>query len=115
MRLLISNMEEQEEEKVEDHVLRKYRLLEKVGSGSYGHVWKAQCRATRNTVALKKIFDAFRNVKDAQRTYREISILRKLQHHPQLVRLLEVIPARNDRDIYLVFDYMECDLFSVMR
>lgn len=108
-------MELEHEEKVEDHVLKRYRLAEKVGSGSYGHVWKATCQATKQTIALKKIFDAFRNVKDAQRTYREISILRKLQHHPNLVRLLEVIPARNDRDIYLIFDYMECDLYSVMR
>lgn len=86
-----------------------------MGSGSYGHVWKALCLATKQTVALKKIFDAFRNVKDAQRTYREISILKKLERHPNLVQLKEILPAHNDRDIYLVFDYMECDLFSVMR
>lgn len=52
--------------------------MEKVGSGSYGHVWKVVCKKTKEIFALKKIFDAFRNVKDAQRTYREISILKKL-------------------------------------
>jgi mitogen-activated protein kinase 15 len=78
-------------------------------------VWRVLCKRTKETLALKKIFDAFRNVKDAQRTYREISILRKLQAHPNLGQLKEVIRANNDRDIYLVFDYMECDLFSVIK
>jgi mitogen-activated protein kinase 15 len=63
-------MEQEAEEKVEDHVIRRYTLLEKVGSGSYGHVWKVLCKRTKQVLALKKIFDAFRNVKDAQRTYR---------------------------------------------
>ena len=37
---------------------------------AYGIVWKAVDRATRKTVALKKIFDAFQNSTDAQRTFR---------------------------------------------
>lgn len=33
---------------------------------AYGIVWKAVDKKTRDTVALKKIFDAFQNVTDAQ-------------------------------------------------
>lgn len=32
-----------------------------------------------------------------------------------LYRLLNVLKADNDRDIYLVFEYMETDLHSVIR
>jgi hypothetical protein len=42
---------------------------------AYGIVWKAIDKKTRQVVALKKCFDAFRNATDAQRTYREIMYL----------------------------------------
>ena len=35
--------------------------------------------------------------------------------HPNIVKLLDVIKAENDKDIYLVFDYMETDLHAVIR
>jgi mitogen-activated protein kinase 15 len=50
-------------------------------------------------VALKKIFDAFQNATDAQRTYREIMFLQELNGHENIVRLLNVIRAKNDKDI----------------
>jgi mitogen-activated protein kinase 15 len=50
-------------------------------------------------VALKKIFDAFQNATDAQRTYREIMFLQELNGHENIVRLLNVIKAKNDKDI----------------
>ena len=57
-------------EEVENHVLKKYSLVKKVGSGAYGHVWKVSDRRTGQILALKKIFDAFQHSTDAQRTYR---------------------------------------------
>ena len=42
---------------------------------AYGIVWKSIDRTTGEIVALKKIFDAFTNATDAQRTYREIMFL----------------------------------------
>ena len=42
---------------------------------AYGIVWKAVEKKTKQTVALKKIFDAFQNATDAQRTFREIMFL----------------------------------------
>ena len=38
-------------------------------------MWKSVDRRTGEIVALKKIFDAFTNPTDAQRTYREIMFL----------------------------------------
>jgi mitogen-activated protein kinase 15 len=66
-------------------------------------------------VALKKIFDAFQNATDAQRTYREIMFLRELAGHDNIVQLLDVMKADNDRDIYLVFEFLETDLHAVIR
>jgi mitogen-activated protein kinase 15 len=63
-------------------------------------------RTNGETVALKKIFDAFQNATDAQRTYREICFLKALGQHENIVRLFEVLKADNDKDIYLVMEYM---------
>lgn len=67
-------------ENVESHVLSRYKLLKKVGSGAYGHVWKVQEIKTDKILALKKIFDAFQHSTDSQRTYREIILLHQIDH-----------------------------------
>ncbi len=59
-------------------MLNLYKLLKKVGSGAYGHVWKVQEIKTDKILALKKIFDAFQHSTDAQRTYREIILLHQI-------------------------------------
>jgi len=64
-------------------------------------------------VALKKIFDAFRNQTDAQRTFREIMFLQEFGDHPNIIRLHNVLKAENDKDIYLVFEFMGSKAFSV--
>lgn len=41
--------------------------------------------------------------------------LQELNGHENIIRLLNVMRAENDKDIYLVFDYMETDLHAVIR
>lgn len=65
-------------------------------------------------MALKKNFDAFQNATDAQRTFREIIFLQEVEHE-NIIRLQNVVRAENDRDIYLVFDFMDTDLHAVIR
>ncbi|KAL4458247.1 hypothetical protein ABPG75_013112 [Micractinium tetrahymenae] len=102
-------------EEIDKHVLKKYEVQQRLGKGAYGIVWKAIDKKTKETVALKKIFDAFQNATDAQRTFREIMFLQELNNHENIIRLLNVLKADNDRDIYLVFEYMETDLHAVIR
>lgn len=53
---------------------------------AYGIVWRAVDRATGQTVAIKKVFDAFQNATDAQRTFREIMFLQELNDHDNIIR-----------------------------
>ena len=127
-------------EEIVAHVLKKYEILQKLGKlypplfktkdkfvvnlnwfacvlgkGAYGIVWKAIDKRTKEIVALKKNFDAFQNATDAQRTFREIIFLQELTGHENIIRLQNVVRAENDRDIYLVFDFMDTDLHAVIR
>ena len=98
----------------EDHITEKYELVQKIGKGAYGYVWKAIDRRTKRVVAVKKIFDAFQNATDAQRTFREIMFLQRFRHE-NIIKLLGVHRAQNNMDIYLIFEFMETDLHSVIR
>lgn len=101
-------------DQIETHILTKYKVIKKIGSGAYGHVYKVIDRKTKKIKALKKNFDAFNNSTDAQRTYREIMFLMELKH-PNIIILDEVIQAENGKDIYLVFEFMDADLHLLIR
>jgi mitogen-activated protein kinase 15 len=64
-----------ENEKLEEHILKRFEIVKKIGNGAYGIVWKVVEKLTGRPFALKKNFDAFQNSTDAQRTYREIMFL----------------------------------------
>lgn len=48
-------------------------------------MWKSVDRRTGEIVALKKIFDAFSNPTDAQRTYREVMFLQVRERFDLLI------------------------------
>ncbi|KAI3415914.1 Mitogen-activated protein kinase 15 [Globodera pallida] len=102
-------------EEVDSHIVERYDIQKRLGKGAYGIVWKAVDRKTNDTIALKKIFDAFRNATDAQRTFREIMFLQEFGRHPNIIKLFNIIRADNDKDIYLAFEYMEADLHNVIK
>uniref|UniRef100_S4RYP7 Mitogen-activated protein kinase 15 n=1 Tax=Petromyzon marinus TaxID=7757 RepID=S4RYP7_PETMA len=101
---------------IDSHILLKYDIKKRLGKGELGIVWKGVDRKNGDVVAIKKIFDAFRNQTDAQqRTFREIIFLQEFGDHPNIINLRNVLRADNDKDIYLVFDFMDTDLHAVIR
>ena len=73
--------------------MQKYEILGPIGEGAYGVVWKAIDKHTKNIVAVKKVFDAFQNATDAQRTFREVIFLRELNGHANIIGLQHLIRA----------------------
>jgi mitogen-activated protein kinase 15 len=112
-------MSDDSNEELDPHITERFDVQTLLGKGAYGVVWKCVDRqAPVNqdpVVALKKIFGAFSNATDAQRTFREIIFLQGLADHENIVTLLDVLKADNDKDIYLVFEFMETDLHAVIR
>ena len=87
--------------------MNRYRRIEKLGSGSYGVVYKAQNLDNLAIVAIKKIISKDNGQGIHPTTLREISILMELKH-PNIVMLQEVI--RDGRNIQLVFEFSQFDL-----
>jgi mitogen-activated protein kinase 15 len=52
---------------------------------------------------------------DAQRTYREVMILQELNGNDNIIEVLNVIEADNDKDLYIVCDYMQSDLSQIIK
>ncbi|XP_018407232.1 PREDICTED: putative serine/threonine-protein kinase C05D10.2 [Cyphomyrmex costatus] len=100
---------------IDAHISKQYDIVRRLGKGAYGIVWKAIEKKRKETVAVKKIFDAFRNQTDAQRTFREIMFLLSFANHENIIKLIGLHKADNNRDIYLVFEYMETDLHNVIK
>ena len=46
---------------------------------------------------------------------REIVFLKEFGSHPNIIQLLNVHRAANDKDLYLVFEFMETDLHHVIK
>lgn len=90
--LTTQNMSASDE--IDRHVLRRYDIVQKLGKGAYGIVWRATDKKTKDVVALKKIFDAFQNSTDAQRTFREVMFLQEMKGHEHIISLLNVLKVR---------------------
>lgn len=64
----------------------KYERMERIGEGTYGVVFKAKDTHQNKTVALKKIKLENDDEGVPSTAMREISILKELQPHPNIVR-----------------------------
>ena len=42
-------------EEIEQHISRRFEIMQKLGKGAYGVVWKAIDRKTNKVIALKKV------------------------------------------------------------
>ncbi|XP_054773758.1 cyclin-dependent kinase 1-like [Lytechinus pictus] len=87
--------------------------IEKLGEGTYGVVYKGRHKKTGKIVALKKIRLESEEEGVPSTAIREISLLRELDSHPNIVLLEDVLmePQR----LYLVFEYLTMDLKKYME
>lgn len=91
-----------------------YKKIELIGEGTYGAVYKSKCIASGETVALKKLkLDNDRNDGFPITSIREINTLLK-SRHPNVINIREIVFGDKLERIYIVMDYMNRDLKSVM-
>jgi serine/threonine protein kinase len=79
--------------------MEKYKILEKLGEGAFGKVYKAVNKKSNEIVAIKKLNEKYKS-KDDCLELREVKSLQKLKHH-NITKLIEVI--LEGEELYLVF------------
>ncbi|KAJ1521244.1 hypothetical protein ONE63_002929 [Megalurothrips usitatus] len=91
----------------------EFEKLNRIGEGTYGIVYRARDTVNDKVVALKKV--RMENEKDGLPVsgVREISVLLQCNHE-NVVRLKEVVVGKSLESIFLVMEYCEQDLASLL-
>ncbi|XP_062435074.1 serine/threonine-protein kinase 36 [Rhea pennata] len=93
-------------------MMEKYHVLEVIGEGSFGRVYKGRRKYSAQVVALKFIPKVGRSEKELKNLQREIEIMRGL-HHPNIIQMLDSFET--DKEVVVVTDYAEGELFQILE
>ncbi|XP_075506002.1 cyclin-dependent kinase F-4-like [Primulina tabacum] len=91
--------------------MERYKIIREVGNGTFGTVWRALSKQSGEVVAIKKMKKKYYSWEECV-SLREVKSLRKMSHS-NIVKLKEVI--RENDILYFVFEYMECNLYQLMK
>jgi len=97
----------------------RYEVKKKIGQGAYGLICAATDRQNGDTVAVKKIANAFEDAIDCKRTLREIRLLQHFNHE-NVLNLRDIMlpppgPLDAWNDIYLALELMDTDLHYIIH
>ena len=97
-------------------VTKDYQLLKLIGQGSYGEVVQARHKSTGKIVAIKLLKNLFKDIYEAKKQLRELSILRQFSEMENNVFTSKILDVQVSSDLaymFMVLDYMESDLKRV--
>ncbi|KAM7385643.1 hypothetical protein PAMP_001717 [Pampus punctatissimus] len=99
-------------------VLKRYQNLRPIGSGAQGIVCSAYDQILERNVAIKKLSRPFQNQTHAKRAFREL-VLMKCVNHKNIIGLLNVFTPQKSleefQDVYLVMELMDANLCQVIQ
>lgn len=93
--------------------MERYRLSEKIGSGTYGTVYKVHPKTSDDEVFALKVFRSGSSYGLVDATIRELSCLMSLQGHPYVVYLHKVMLY--NRDVASLMTYYPYTVYTVIR
>ncbi|XP_022798774.1 serine/threonine-protein kinase 36-like [Stylophora pistillata] len=92
--------------------MENYHVLELIGEGSFGKVYKGRKKYSGQVVALKFIPKVGRSEKELKNLQREIDIMRNLEHE-NIIKLLDSFET--PKEVCVVTEYAEGELFQVLE
>ncbi|RWS15325.1 cyclin-dependent kinase 11-like protein, partial [Dinothrombium tinctorium] len=94
--------------------VEEFHCLNRIEEGTYGVVYRARDKRTNEIVALKRLKMEKEKEGFPITSLREINTLLKAQH-PNIVTVREIVVGSNIDKIYIVMEYVEHDLKSLME
>ncbi|CAB4030917.1 mitogen-activated kinase 14 isoform X1, partial [Paramuricea clavata] len=99
-------------------VPERYQDLQSIGSGAYGLVCSSDDKMLGEKVAIKKFSRPFQSLIHAKRTYRELKLLRHMDHE-NIIGILNIFTPQSSmedfQDVYMVTQLMGADLNSILK
>jgi serine/threonine protein kinase len=92
--------------------MENYVVLEHIGEGSFGKVYKARRKNTGFTVAMKFINKHNKSEKDIKNLRQEIGILRTLNHE-NIILMFDAFET--EREFCVVTEYAQGELFDILQ
>jgi serine/threonine protein kinase len=92
----------------------EYRLVAKKGEGTFSEVLKAQSLVSGESYAIKCMKSAFKSLEQVN-SLREIQALRRLNPHPNIIDLEEVLYDTQSGRLALVFELMDHNVYELIR
>ncbi|KAM9299646.1 cyclin-dependent kinase 11B [Gastrophryne carolinensis] len=94
--------------------VEEFQCLNRIEEGTYGVVYRAKDKKTDEIVALKRLKMEKEKEGFPITSLREINTILKAQHE-NIVRVREIVVGSNMDKIYIVMNYVEHDLKSLME
>ncbi|CAG2163465.1 unnamed protein product [Oppiella nova] len=94
--------------------VEEFQCINRIEEGTYGVVYRARDKRTNETVALKRLKMEKEKEGFPITSLREISTLLKAQHE-NIVTVREIVVGSNMDKIYIVMEFVEHDLKSLME
>jgi serine/threonine protein kinase len=90
-----------------------YDKIELRGEGTYGQVFMAREKETQQIMALKRMKMEKEQEGFPVTALRELTILKRMKH-PNIVNMVEVVVGAKQESVFLVFEYCEHDLATLL-
>ncbi|XP_070259209.1 MAPK/MAK/MRK overlapping kinase-like isoform X4 [Myotis yumanensis] len=94
--------------------MKNYKAIGKIGEGTFSEVMKMQSLRDGNYYACKQMKQHFESIEQVN-NLREIQALRRLNPHPNILTLHEVVFDRKSGSLALICELMDMNVYELIR
>ncbi|XP_032036424.1 MAPK/MAK/MRK overlapping kinase isoform X1 [Hylobates moloch] len=94
--------------------MKDYKAIGKIGEGTFSEVMKMQSLRDGNYYACKQMKQRFESIEQVN-NLREIQALRRLNPHPNILMLHEVVFDRKSGSLALICELMDMNIYELIR
>ncbi|KAM7157626.1 MAPK/MAK/MRK overlapping kinase isoform 2-T2 [Molossus nigricans] len=94
--------------------MKNYKAIGKIGEGTFSEVMKMQSLRDGNYYACKQMKQHFESIEQVN-SLREVQALRRLNPHPNILTLHEVVFDRKSGSLALICELMDMNIYELIR